>query len=202
KKLLEKVSSKDYDSLSEKQLNSFYSTTNHYLYELPLWNAGSGRTWALLNYIVPYLKKKKQHKILDFGGGTGDLSIGLVQKGFDVSYVDLNEPAISFAKWRINRQGLKVNFLDGNQLTGKDFDAIVSFDVFEHLKDLPGKINFLASCLKRGGVLIFNIEFSGDGLHLDENKKYQGISMLDSIVRKSGLTFDKKFKDIFFYIKK
>ena len=201
-KLLGEVSSKDYDSLSEKQLDSFYSTTNHYLYELPLWNAGSGRTWALLNHIVPYFKKKKYYQILDFGGGTGDLSLGLAKEGFSVSYTDLNKPAIAFAKWRADRYKTTLKFLNSDQLEKIGFDCIVSFDVFEHLKNLPEKVNYLASLLGLKGALIFNIEFSGEGLHLEENKKYQSIRLFDSILVEAGLSFDKKFKDIFFYIKR
>jgi len=200
-RLLESISSKCFDDLPQEDLDSFYSQTEHYLYELPLWNARCGRPWAISSHLIPYFKKKDYKKVLDFGGGTGDLCLYLASKGFEMSFIDINEPAVNFAKWLAARRGLNIHFLNGKGPQDELFDCIVTFDVFEHLKNLPEKVKYLVSLLRYGGALIFNIEFSGGGLHIAENKKYQNIKTLDLMLKNSKLRFDNKFKDIYFYTK-
>ena len=201
KKLIREANSKNYDRLSEKELNLFYTQTPHYMYELSPWNAGCGRDWLITQLIIPYLNKKYYKKILDFGGGTGDLCFSLAKEGFDTFYTDLNKPAIEFTKWRVNRRKINIHFLIKDEVANEMFDCIVSFDMFEHLKNLPEKIGFLVSHLHPKGALIFNMEFSGEAMHIQENKRYQNVKLLDSMLRDNGLSFDKKFKNVFFYKK-
>ncbi|MBU1122850.1 MAG: class I SAM-dependent methyltransferase [Candidatus Omnitrophota bacterium] len=201
KHLLEDINAQDYDKLSEKELTEFYQKNRYYLYELPLWNAGCGRSYAVSYHLAPCFKKKGYKKILDFGGGTGDICLYLANQGFNMYYCDVNESISNFAKWRADKQKLNIQFIHNDEIKADIFDCIISFDVFEHFKNLPKKIRFLTAALRVGGALIFNIELSGDGLHLSENKKYKNIKVLDEMLKKHGLIFDKKFKDIYFYVK-
>jgi hypothetical protein len=79
--------------------------------------------------------------------------MALAQEGFDVSYTDINTILIDFARWRFQRRGLKIPIIDPSRLQERPFDCLVSFDVFEHFKDLPGKIGELSRCVRAGGVV-------------------------------------------------
>ena len=140
--------------------------------------------------------------LLDFGAGSGDLCMVLSQAGFKVSYTDINKLLIDFAKWRFKRQNLDIKVLDNQSLKGQRFDSLLSFDVFEHLKDLPGKLKTISSFIRKGGSLIFNIELSGEGLHLEENKVYQDSKKLNKALNDAGLSFAWKFKQFYFYRKR
>jgi len=37
------------------------------------------------------------------------------------------------------------------------FDTVFSFDVLEHLPDLPGELQFLSSLLNEGGLFLFDV---------------------------------------------
>jgi methyltransferase family protein len=79
-------------------------------------------------------------RVLDFGGGTGNLSLALAARGFVVHYHELSALQKDFARFRTQRHGLRdrVEILDSwEELPPAHYDAICAFDVFEHLPDLP-----------------------------------------------------------------
>jgi 2-polyprenyl-3-methyl-5-hydroxy-6-metoxy-1,4-benzoquinol methylase len=52
------------------------------------------------------------------------------------------------------------------------FDTVFSFDVLEHLPDLPGELSFLSSLLKPGGLFVFDVpagSTSAHPMHLNHN---------------------------------
>lgn len=202
RKLPLELNSRDFDALSEKELTEFYSHDRHYLYELPLWNAGSGRVYYFMELIFPYLRRRGFSRILDFGGGAGDLCMALSEYGFLASYCDVSRILADFARWRFKRRGVQVEMADPSDLGNNRFDCIVSFDVFEHPKNLPDKMRQIAGAIRPGGSLVFNIEFSGEGLHLKENKVYADFRKIDEALRSAGLEFDSRFKMFLFYRKK
>ena len=98
------ISGKDYDVINESQLKEFYTNDKHYLYELPAWNAGCGRSFYLNSLLAPYLKRNNCKAILDFGGGAGDVCMGLKEAGFDMCYYDVNKTLIDFSAWRFKKK--------------------------------------------------------------------------------------------------
>ncbi len=202
KNLCDSVAKMKFDHLTEDQLNDFYKSAQHYLYELPIWNAATGRIYYFSQLLVPYFKSQKYKDILDFGAGAGDLCLGLAKHSFNMYYTDINEKLKEFARWRFERNMLKIEILDQKKLEIKKFDCVVSFDVFEHFKNLPQKIKELSALIKKDGGLIFNIEISGDGLHLAENKIYSDSKKLDKLLNENGLYFHWRFKKIYFYKKR
>lgn len=191
---------RDYDSMDEAELMKFYAKDTSYIYELPLWNASCGRSFYLTTLLAPYLLRQGYKNILDFGGGAGDLCIALKEAGFNVYYYDVNKPLTDFAKWRFNRRKLDIEAVDPGK-SGRLFDCVISFDVFEHFKDLPAKLKSMNGFVKEKGGLIFNIELSGDGLHLKENKIYNDERVLDKALSRAYFAFHWKFKKFFFYKK-
>ena len=200
KELTRKLKETDYDSLGPEELERFYNSNEHSLYNLPMWNAECGRTQLLVWAILSHLKANKHKRILDFGAGSGDLCIALAEEGFEVSYFDINNILRDFSKWRFGKRGLKIKVLE-DLSSAEPFDCLVSFDVFEHLKDLPQNLKELAGYVRPKGSLIFNIELSGEGMHLKENKIYHDDTRLNRALAQAGFSFNWKFKRIYFYKK-
>ena len=202
RRLGEETSGKDFDTLGEEQLKQIYINDEHSLYYLPFWNAKCGRNYYLSWLVVPYLKKNGYKDILDFGAGTGDFCIILAEEGFNTYYTDISTRLIDFSRWRFQKRGLSIKIIEEGKLGKLQFDCVLSFDVFEHLKNLPQKLKDLSSLIRNNGSLIFNIELSGDGLHLQENKAYSNENVLDKALRQAGFTFDWRFKKFMFYRRK
>jgi SAM-dependent methyltransferase len=96
-------------------------------------------------------------RVLDFGGGTGNLALALAAHGFSVDYHELSALQKDFARFRIHRHGLqaRIKILDGwSELPPVTYDAVCAFDVFEHLPDLAEVIARLVPALAEGGVLV------------------------------------------------
>lgn len=192
----------DWENASENEIIDFYKNEERFLYELPLWNAERNRGEYICRIIVPYLKRNKAKQILEYGGGTGDIAMALAEKGFKVIYSDINKKLIDFVSWRFARKKLDIgicNLTVSNKLPTSD--CVVSFDVLEHLKNLPQKIKKIYQSLLPGGSFIFSGAFSGGDLHLRENEIYDVYKNLDKMLRSCGFIFNNKFAQYHFYKK-
>jgi 2-polyprenyl-3-methyl-5-hydroxy-6-metoxy-1,4-benzoquinol methylase len=99
---------------------------------------------------------------LDYGAGNGEILLELAGRGHAATYYDVEGRSMNFARWRASQRALAVEFLHCKEdLAGSarktGFDTVFSFDVLEHLPDLPGELNFLSSLLGRGGLLVFDV---------------------------------------------
>jgi 2-polyprenyl-3-methyl-5-hydroxy-6-metoxy-1,4-benzoquinol methylase len=75
-----------------------------------------------------------------------------------------------FARQRAAQQGLAVDFFHtkddlARAARRQSFDTIFSFDVLEHLPDLPGELDFLASHLSPGGLFVFDVPAGSTKAH-------------------------------------
>ena len=190
---------KHQNRLSNENVEAFYRKCNYYIYELPLWNAERNRQKYLSLIILPYLKKNKYKKVMDFGAGTGDLCIELSSNTLDITYCDIAERLYGFAEWRFKRRSLSIEMIKGLDAITEIYDCIFSFDAFEHIKNLPEMLRKLVNYIKPGGSLIFSGAFSGGTLHLEENEKYNKFRNIDMLMRNCGLVFQDKFAQFYFY---
>ena len=129
-------------------------------------------------------------RVLDFGGGTGNLSLSLAARGFRVHYHELSALQKDFTRFRVYRHGLheNVGILDSwVQIPSEHYDAVCAFDVFEHLPDLPEVIDRLAGSLRDGGLLIDTPSF-GPGLFNPMHHEDPG---LESLLAGHGLVLDR-----------
>jgi SAM-dependent methyltransferase len=96
-------------------------------------------------------------KVLDFGGGTGNLALALAARGFRVHYRELSVLQKDFTRFRAERYELedRVEILDSwTELAAAEYDAVCAFDVLEHLPDLPQVVQQIAASLVDKGVLL------------------------------------------------
>jgi SAM-dependent methyltransferase len=87
-------------------------------------------------------------RVLDFGAGTGQQALRLQQLGFEVEAVDLESSP------HLEKRVFAVRTYDGRTLPFPDahFDAVLSSNVLEHVRELPLALSELARVIKPGGV--------------------------------------------------
>ena len=101
-------------------------------------------------------------RVLDFGGGTGNLSLALAAHGFRVDYLELSSLQKDFMRFRVDRHRLEdsVRVLDWwAPLEEEAYTVICAFDVFEHIPDLPSTLDRIVAALAVGGTLVESSPF-------------------------------------------
>ena len=146
---------------------------------------------------------------LDYGAGNGEILIELARRGHRVAYYDVEGVTMRFARQRAERQQLAIDFFHTKdalaEAAQKDgFDTVFSFDVLEHLPDLPGELNFLSSLLSPGGLFVFDVpagSTKAHPMHLNHNLNVLtfmgGKGLLDERNVMLRLPFRKEEKYVF-----
>lgn len=104
----------------------------------------------------------KQHikpnaKILDVGCWTGQLYSALSHTKYRYTGADISQEAVSFARQKYKHANWKESDASNLPFTKSSFDAVVMFEVLEHLGDREQPcINELGRVLKNGGVLLLS----------------------------------------------
>ena len=113
-----------------------------------------------------YIKRaeiQEGQEILDLGCGWGSFSLYVAEKypSVSITAVSNSKDQINFIKNEAKRRGLlniKVLKMDVNNLDlDKQFDRIVSIEMFEHLRNYKLILNSLNSLLKHDGRLFVHI---------------------------------------------
>lgn len=109
-------------------------------------------------YILKYLKKFNNPKILDVGAGCGRYSIDLCNMGYDVTAVELVKHNLMTLKSKSNKvKAYLGNAIDLSRFQNNSFDVILLFGPMYHLIDDNDKIKALneAKRVLRDGGYIF-----------------------------------------------
>ena len=97
-------------------------------------------------------------EILDFGGGTGLLTLSLAKQAKSVTLVDISEKMLEQARLKAERQEIKnIQFLEQNLLTNpleQEFDLIVVCRVLHHMPDLDAALSLFHQHLRENGQLL------------------------------------------------
>lgn len=144
-------------------------------------SARDSKDFTLLAHIQRYewvLPMVRGMYILDDGCGTGYGTYYLACNGVKhIIGIDISKNAISYAKKHYRKRNLEYRVMDGCDLEFEDgtFDAIISFDVLEHLNSNDQE-KFCAEAmrvLKQNGVFIVGLpnakaSLKGNPFHLKE----------------------------------
>lgn len=102
-------------------------------------------------------------RVLDFGGGAGDVSAALACAGVDVSYVEINDACRAFARYLFERLGHELQ--EGARAT---YDTVLALNVLDHLDDPLDALLAIHDQLNDGGVLVasFTFDRSSNPVHV------------------------------------
>lgn len=105
-------------------------------------------------------------RILDFGGGSGNLALALAAEGHHVDFLELSALQKDFVRYRAWKQGLadRIRVLDQwTGLAAGSYEAICAFDVLEHLSALAEVLETsVLPAIANGGVLLERSPFGRD----------------------------------------
>ena len=97
-------------------------------------------------------------EILDFGGGTGLLTLPLAKQAEFVTLVDISEKMLEQARLKAEQQDVKnIQFLEQDLLETpleQKFDLIVVCRVLHHMSDLDAALSLFHQHLKEDGKLL------------------------------------------------
>jgi 2-polyprenyl-3-methyl-5-hydroxy-6-metoxy-1,4-benzoquinol methylase len=175
---------------------AYYATTPHYLYELSYWEASYDKQ-AWFRVLRLAIQKHELRKVLDFGGGVGGLTLSLRARGVDCNYLDVPGKTSDYAKWRFAQHHFNVAMLDAiaqDRLPQGTYDAIVAWDVLEHIFDLDGAIDTVAGLLRPNGWFLSKSTFATSNgnhlhIHLTQHARYADVRELNALLGRHGLRF-------------
>ena len=151
-------------------------------------------------------------EILDFGGGTGLLTLPLAKQAKFVTLVDISEKMLEQARLKAEQQDIKnIQFLEQDLLKNplaQEFDLIVVCRVLHHMPDLDAARSLFHQHLKEDGQLLIadftKIEVNHHGFELPEleNKLIQhGFSSVHSqILYSAEDLFQGNYSELFFTV--
>ena len=136
----------------------------------------------------------KKMIVLDYGCGVSDLGLVAASKGCNVTICDLNDKKFDFARWRYERNSLKVETIPINnpiklpELKENSFDMILVADVMKQVLKPVEHIAMFYRVLRPGGLLFCN---QGNPKSIDlskystnPNDKWSVTDQIDSSLRK------------------
>lgn len=123
------------------------------------------KDWA--DYLIKLIKDQGENplNILELGCGTGNITLELLQKGYEVVGVDISEEMLEIAGEKTEIFGDKVILIE-QDITELDFDVyeidtvIAVNDTFNYILDkekLNNLLVYLHPRLKTGGQLVFDL---------------------------------------------
>jgi len=110
-----------------------------------------------IKHLLKFLALSPPKKILDFGCGSGRMTIPLIQMGFDVCGYDISENSLVNLKsyYLKNRKRNWGKLITTNKLPNVKFDAVIGSDILHHVS-IPHTLPRLAALLRKKGVLVFS----------------------------------------------
>lgn len=130
---------------------AFFRTSTMYLYDLTVFGLSRTKT--------PYVDELRRlvapgATVLDYGCGTGNDGLQLLEQGYRVAFADFDNPSTRFLRWRLEQRGLPAAVHDIDREVPGGFDLAYAFDVIEHVDD---PFAFLAELEARAQIVLVNL---------------------------------------------
>ncbi|TQF69802.1 methyltransferase domain-containing protein [Pseudoalteromonas luteoviolacea] len=149
---VEKPQDRNFCDIAKKFRHNIYGTTKGKIREAVLQRD--------LEQALVTLDSDQPLRILDVGGGQGQIALFLAQKGHHVTLVDISEPMLELAKERAKKQGLlnDMTFVHAPlqeipKQSLKQFDLVLCHAVLEWVVEQQAALQILQSLLAPHGIL-------------------------------------------------
>jgi 2-polyprenyl-3-methyl-5-hydroxy-6-metoxy-1,4-benzoquinol methylase len=151
------------DPSDERAVTQFYNESETELFDLARWHADDSIHCRTL-MCADIAAQGNGRACLDYGSGIGSDAIAFAAVGFDVTLADVSAPLLAFAKWRCERRGFKVRAMDlkRDALPRHRFNAVVCFDVLEHIHRPLRTLDRIHDAMAPGGLLFVHAPFGED----------------------------------------
>lgn len=146
---------------SPNELNWFYRAGRGYLF-----GNASRPEWEALAVLPPL---GEGARALDFGGGIGQSSLAIAERGFSVHYFDISVVQAEFVRFRAKIHSANIQIVDPyyngrfnylDCLPG-NYQYVLCQDVLEHIPRYPVVLGVLVQKLQPGGLLVEYSPFNG-----------------------------------------
>jgi 2-polyprenyl-3-methyl-5-hydroxy-6-metoxy-1,4-benzoquinol methylase len=136
---------------TEEEVSNFYRHTPFEFFKNLIKNMDVMHYQILGENILPELKKLKGKVVLDYGGGSGYLSILLHKLGYNVTFTEVSKLSLEWMKYITKELNFDIKIIDlqESKIEG-NYDAIVIKDVIEHLinpQEILGMLSEHTNCL-------------------------------------------------------
>ena len=162
---------RDANPQTGREIRRFYSDISDYVWELLAWNS-SDAYWPYLQRVdrlVEICPPQTHPRALDFGCGVGTAALRLAELGYRIAIADVPGRTLDFCQARLTRRGVSFETIeitdDIPTFARNSWDAIVSFDVLEHLVNPSAVARVLVNALELGGGAAVVASFGRDDEH-------------------------------------
>jgi SAM-dependent methyltransferase len=151
------------DSRDERAVTRFYNESKTELFDLARWHAQDPiHSRVLMCADIAHARGCRDY--LDYGSGIGSDALVFASVGCRITLADVSEPLLAFAKWRCERRGFCVRTIDlkSGPPPRRQFDAVVCFDVLEHIHRPLRTLWAIQQSMRPGGMLFLHAPFGPD----------------------------------------
>lgn len=182
---------------SDAEVNKYYAETGQYLYELSYWEATRDKQkW--FEVLRKACRETGRNRVLDFGGGVGGLTLALRRARIECDHLDVPGNTLTYASWRFSQEKLPVKTWEASgRVPRETYDAVIAWDVFEHLYNLENTLDQVRGMLRPGGWLIDKSTFAESEqhhIHLEKNRIYDDIRVWNRLLDAKGFDYVGQLK--------
>jgi SAM-dependent methyltransferase len=151
------------DGRDERAVTRFYNESKTELFDLANWHSRDPIHYRAL-ICADIAHERGCRDYLDYGSGIGSDALVFASIGCRVTLADVSEPLLAFAKWRCERRGFEVRTIDlkSSRPPRREFDAVVCFDVLEHIHRPLRTLWTIHQSMRPGSVLFMHAPFGPD----------------------------------------
>ncbi|MGO8949648.1 MAG: glycosyltransferase [Ktedonobacterales bacterium] len=147
---------------SDDENERFYSDSKAYIFDLMREATSEVRhQWrsAVVAAVNQHWGRATEARVLDYGAGVGSDTLYFAEQCRAAFYYDLPGVTSEFAVKRFARHKVPVTRITSTRIYGAEFDALVAFDVLEHLVDPLAHLDEMVRLTKPGGLLFLTESF-------------------------------------------
>jgi 2-polyprenyl-3-methyl-5-hydroxy-6-metoxy-1,4-benzoquinol methylase len=180
---------------SAEEMRACYGRTDSYVWALTLWHATSAYDGyrAMIDQLPD--GEGRTRRALDYGSGVGTTAIKLAERGYDLTIADVPGITFDYAQHRLRRRGIPfsaVAISSDFPTLGPAYDALVCFDVLEHVLNPDQLFTHLANHLASDGLIAlvapFEAQSEDEPFHLRESYLRWGMGRWSLFMSGSGFT--------------